>query len=835
MRSLLSLLVGLPLALAQGGLVINPKNVDDASNGGQTVAIDLSGLVNNRAFAMSPGDADFDGIHSGFPAQYLPPSNLTYSGVNFVFPQYNETGDDNVLAQGQSISPSQGRYISFNMLAAAETAIATGFVNATYADGTTSSSPILVDPFWDWPYPYGGDIIFPHLLTNSSIDYNRTMIFQTTVSLDATKELVSIQLPNVTSGANGGPGGAAQSTRLHIFSVTMVPANETGVALEVQFARSSRMWLEDTNKTQVVEVIINNIGEQWVLANTTVKVTVDSPGLTTVVPGIINRLRPGDQIRVQVGVVNAVGTEVGGNGTATVSVQGTGVNASHAFTATYGIPDYEATYADIYAHESPSWFGNSAKYGIFIHWGVYSVPGWGNVGKNETYAEWFWKDQNSGPGKPDQIYEYALATFGPDHVYDDFIPEFTASAFEPKDWVDLFADAGANYFVQVSKHHDGYAIFDLPANVTQRTSVALPPHRNLLQELFDAADTYQPHLHKGTYFSLPEWYSPAYKEYGFNAWAGGNASNPYTNQTLPYTGFVEVNEYVPDVILPEMRTLSNMGTEIMFCDIGGPNLTAMWAAEWFNNAAKQGKQVVMNNRCGLSGDYDTPEYARYDAVQVRKWESNLGMDPFSYAYNRATPEDAYLSPAGIVTSLVDMVSKNGNFLLDVGPTANGTIIDVEQRNLRAAGKWIKSHSEAIFNTTYWFITPEEGQAVRFTQNTDAFYITTLYAPNATLVLDSPVPYVSGDQITVVGGNMSGAVVPSRLMANGSLEITVSDAVQAADQYAWVFKIGFGGVQSNATTTYNGPAVATQTTSGSGRMSVSGVAALVVIMAVGLLW
>lgn len=118
----------------------------------------------------------------------------------------------------------------------------------------------------------------------------------------------------------------------------------------------------------------------------------------------------------------------------------------------------------------------------------------------------------------------------------------------------------------------------------------------------------------------------------------------------------------------------------------------------------------------------------------------------------------------------------------------GTIIAIEQDNLRAAGVWIKSHGEAIYNTTYWQITPEEGAAVRFTQTPDAFYISTLYAPNDTLVLDSPVPYLPGDQVTVVGGNMSGSVVPSELLSNGSLRLNVSDEVRGADQYAWVFKI-----------------------------------------------
>jgi alpha-L-fucosidase len=154
-------------------------------------------------------------------------------------------------------------------------------------------------------------------------------------------------------------------------------------------------------------------------------------------------------------------------------------------------------------------------------------------------------------------------------------------------------------------------------------SVAQFPHRNLLQELFDAAAQYQPQLHRATYFSLPEWFNPAYAQYGFGEWPRGNATNPYTNVTLPYTGFVEVGDYITDVILPEMNTLAAMGTDIMWCDIGGPNMTAEFASAWFNSQAELGNQVVMNSRCGLPGDFDTPEYARYDAIQVRKWEVGL--------------------------------------------------------------------------------------------------------------------------------------------------------------------------------------------------------------------
>ena len=365
---------------------MNPKNADDGGTSISSTPIDISHLVNNRAFGIEPGDASFNGLGASYPAQYLPPSNLTYSGVNYIFPQYRESGDDNVLAQGQMLHPPRGRYFAIHMMAAAETAIATGFVNATYSDGTTTSGAILVDPFWDWPYPYGGDLIFPYYLTNKSIDYNRSMIFQTINRLDSTKELVSLQLPNVTAGASNGPGGESEETRLHIFAVSMVPATGSGVKLDVQYARSTNMWMEGTNKTQIIEARVNNVGDGWVLANNSVRITVSSPGLKTAVPGVINRLRPGDQAIVQVGVENANSMEPGTTGLATVHIRGSGVNTSYTFDATYGIKPYEATFESIYSHETPMWY-NNAKYGIFIHWGVYSVPAWGNRGDRESYAE----------------------------------------------------------------------------------------------------------------------------------------------------------------------------------------------------------------------------------------------------------------------------------------------------------------------------------------------------------------------------------------------------------------------------------------------------------------
>lgn len=240
-----------------------------------------------------------------------------------------------------------------------------------------------------------------------------------------------------------------------------------------------------------------------------------------------------------------------------------------------------------------------------------------------------------------------------------------------------------------------------------------------------------------------------------------------------------------------MTTLAAMGTEIMWCDIGGPNVTTQFAASWYNTALSQNRQVAMNDRCGIPGDFDTPEYAKYSgSLKSRKWESNLGMDPHSFGYNRATPLSAYMNATTLVTNLVDIVSKNGNFLLDVGPTANGTIIDVQQKTLREAGAWIKSHAEAIYDTKDWFVTPQEGSAIRFTIREDAFYIHSLVKPEGPIVLESPVPWVNGDRVTVVGGKMAGQPVEVHKMANGSLVLDVTSEMADADQFAWVFKIAY---------------------------------------------
>ena len=161
-----------------------------------------------------------------------------------------------------------------------------------------------------------------------------------------------------------------------------------------------------------------------------------------------------------------------------------------------------------------------------------------------------------------------------------------------------------------------------------RSSVYYGPQRDIIGELMEAAKTYQPHLRRGTektdsvlalyeliyclgtYFSMPEWYNPAYAKYSWEPYfPGGPPKNPYTGQVITYTGYVEVDDFVKDIQLPQMRQLAyDYETDIMWCDVGGANNATIFAAEWLNWARDQGRQVTFNNRCGLSGDFDTPEY-----------------------------------------------------------------------------------------------------------------------------------------------------------------------------------------------------------------------------------
>ncbi|KAH7325490.1 glycoside hydrolase superfamily [Rhizoctonia solani] len=549
-------------------------------------------------------------------------------------------------------------------------------------------------------------------------------------------------------------------------------------------------------------------------------------GVRTVTPGKIFRLMPGDDARVDIAVnfdstsqgifhsavntLETIGASLGlpaailrwisfsslssevevivlSLDTSSPIARSTGweLDLGNAGILKENVEFWEPTVASLSRHETPRWW-NNAKFGIFIHWGIYSVPGWVPKGYYEEWYNWWLHN----PAQPSNIlWNYHRETFGEDKLYDDFIPEFNGAKFNASQWINLFATAGAKYFVLVTKHHDGFALFDTH-NSTHRSSVHLGPKRDFIRELMETASKEHPTIHRGTYYSMPEWFNPDAGPYGFGNWPGHLATGAYNHSLLePYTGRLEGKDYLRDIQLEHMRILADeYGTEIMWCDIGGPNRTLEFAAEWYNRAAKAGKQVTINNRCGLVPDFDTPEYARFSSIQTHSWETSEGIDPYSYAYNRQTKDEEYRSAETIIQTLVDIVSKNGNYLLNLGPTGEGEIIPAMVERLVEVGAWLDHSGECVFNTTYTFLGAESG-SFRFTTTPKSFCMITFSEPKeGLLVVDRPVPILPGDTVTFLGDKKAESLPWS--YHNGKLAVVIPKEPVKAVKHAWAFKVTY---------------------------------------------
>ncbi|OTB00752.1 glycoside hydrolase family 29 protein [Hypoxylon sp. CI-4A] len=790
--------------LFQGlGLVVACTEPQTRSSKSQKSAqLDLSPFYNNKAFGTYPGETSFDTLNQSYPAPNLetPYYRSSYTGITYSFPGYTGPDSlDNVISDSQSILVPAGSYFSASFLVSGDKEFATvsGNVTFKYTDNTTSVYELRSLDWYSFLTINRGEIIFPSRFTATGVDYNTSHIFERTAALSPSKELRTITLPAASSVEDG---------RLHVFAISL---HGGGSTVDVQSIRPTQKWLDVG--VQAVEVTVNNAGADCI-AGDGLTLSLSGDGLQTINQGHLKRLCPGDQKIITVGVISSSSEAI--NGTVVID-DGTDQLEVGFTDIQFGLIEWTTDLENLAKHESPEWF-NDAKYGIFIHWGPYSVTGWGNSSPYESYAEWFWWYSTHHPeADASDFYDYRLRTYGENWAYDDTFPNFTASNYDPKAWVDLIADAGAQYFVITSKHHDGFALFDAGAS-SNRSAIHHGPKRDVLGELFDAAAAHQPHLKRGTYFSLPEWFNPDFGPYGFDqldpatnpgtsSWPGIPATNPYTGVAEPYTGHIPVSDFLPDVMLPQMEALAHAyGTDVMWCDCGAANTTAAFASSWWNKARAQNRQVAMNSRCGVpqAADFDTPEYARFGAAQRRKWETNQGLDPYSYGYNGATPADAYMNASAIVYTLVDIVAKNGNLLLDIGPRADGSIVQAEVDGLREAGRWIAGHGEALFNTTYWFVQSEIsggadglGPDVRFTQTDGAFYVLFLERPvlrGGVVEVQAPVPVLGGDVVSLVAVE-GGEDLAWTVTGEGSektLKIDLDDALLDEDEYCWVFKIEY---------------------------------------------
>ncbi len=440
---------------------------------------------------------------------------------------------------------------------------------------------------------------------------------------------------------------------------------------------------------------------------------------------------------------------------------------------------YEPTLASLNTHPLPQWYAN-AKLGIFIHWGLYSVPGWAPLShpehnftsldyiKNNPYAEWYLNTMRI-QGSP--TWNYHREHYGANFSYYDFAPIFNRESkkWNPDEWAKIFRDAGARYVVLTTKHHDGFTLWP---STTVNPNPSIPQNerhaaRDIVGELTKAV--------RKDGMKMGLYYSGGY-DWTFNSGPIETAADYQRvkpeSQAYGNYAFAQIHELI-----------NRYHPAVLWNDIDWPKTGRPMQVEAdYYNAVPDG---VVDDRFGIKhADFISPEYQKLDKISKKKWEECRGLGQ-SFGYNRAEGEAQTIAPADLIALLVDIVSKNGNLLLDVGPEADGTIPPVQMERLKALGAWLKQNGEAIYNTVPWQRAvgkTVEGDDLRFTRNGSNLYATILGTPKARTATIEGVTARSGMEVTMLGDTK-----PLQTKAEGgNLQVTLPEHLPG--HYAYVLKL-----------------------------------------------
>ena len=368
-------------------------------------------------------------------------------------------------------------------------------------------------------------------------------------------------------------------------------------------------------------------------------------------------------------------------------------------------PDWDS----LQKYETPEWY-RDAKFGIFIHWGAYSVPAFGN----EWYPRMMYVEGSSE-------YKHHIATYGPQDKfgYKDFIPLFKAEHFDPSAWAELFKKAGAKYVVPVAEHHDGFAMYD--SGLSDWTVAKMGPHRDTTGELAKAVRAaglhfgVSSHRVEHNFFLGPGRKIPSDVNDPQNAALYGPAQNWMMNRggTPLNNDFTYVSAaWADDWLARSTDLVEKYHPDIVYFDwwIGQPlirpNLTR-FAAFYYNSSLKYGDHVgVINYKDYAMQDHSAVldlERGQLGDIRPQPWQTDTSVSNKSWGYIK---DDTFKSPEFVIDQLIDIVSKNGNLLLNIGPRSDGTIPEEVQRVLLDVGAWLNVNGEAIYGTRPWSVYGE---------------------------------------------------------------------------------------------------------------------------------
>lgn len=467
---------------------------------------------------------------------------------------------------------------------------------------------------------------------------------------------------------------------------------------------------------------------------------------------------------------------------------------------------YEYSWESLKTHPVPKWF-DDAKFGIFIHWGPYSVIGHKKGGRG--YAEWtprnMYKDS-------EYYYPYLDEHFGghpPAFGYKDIVTLFKAENFKPERWAQLFEKAGARYIVPTAEHHDGYAMWD--SDLTPWCATKVGPMRDIIGELGEAvrargmkyAPSYHRERHPG-YYAQPIY---AVTTAPFPDIAAEIDSVPEAAEL--YGPFEYSDAFIADYVARWTEIQDKYQPDFMWLDHipifhkrwnkdpDNPqvekfrNACMRMIADYYNAAEQWGKDVYINNK-GPADGMNWPEGVgcrggdnmRLDSISTAKWQNPATLGT-SYGYMKSEEElDAYKSPTELVHLLCDVVSKNGNLLLNIGPRPDGTIPEGMQTRLLAIGEWLEVNGEAIYGTRPWVTAHQEQPTLCFTRKGNVLFAIALERPEQPFTIslekDPSASQVTG--VTLLGSKEQ----LSWEHTDDGLRIT--PPAELPGKYAWTFRI-----------------------------------------------
>lgn len=368
----------------------------------------------------------------------------------------------------------------------------------------------------------------------------------------------------------------------------------------------------------------------------------------------------------------------------------------------------------------PDWYTN-AKFGIFIHWGPYSVPAYKTVVDKQfgSYAEWYYSTVYGNYG--DDKDSFHKKVYG-NKEYREFGYDFKAELFDPDSFAEIIKNSGARYAVLTSKHHDGFCLWKTDnVHKVNWNSADIGPHRDLVKELSESIR--KKSIKFGLYYSIIDWESvPSHrcdgryfipmkdvKKYGLS-------KEVYLKEVLQKQLYEIVNKFKPSLIFADGGEWDLTEDEVKIREF----------LYWLYNKSPVKDEVVVNDRFykgmeGKHGDYFSTEYNDKVLEDHHIFEESRGIGK-SYGYNRLEKLEDYLTSQEIIKKLYKTVSKGGNFLLNIGPRADGQIPTLQVERLKEVGRWLEFCGEAIFNTkanfkfinsttneefNYYFINPQK--------------------------------------------------------------------------------------------------------------------------------